>query len=301
MNPSFEEYWNCPTQTANVSDCKWVFDPQCIDEPLDCKSSSDYFNVCSPSGSNVAVPYAFSGFQNAKSGEGFMGGITHDSTGYREYIQIKLTSALHAGTRYIFSFHLNLANYSHVATDAIGLKFVDDSIYYSNQYLWEFMEADWVNESGNYITDTINWTKLTGEFTALGGEQWMIIGVFHPEEIVPSIIVNPNTNSAWHHISYYYYDDFELIYAPPYFPNIFTPNGDNINDVWFTGGNVKTISILNRWGNVVFEAEDSFQGWDGKNRNGEPCEDGVYFYILYEQNPFEESKKRHNGYITLLR
>jgi hypothetical protein len=43
-----------------------------------------------------------------------------------------------------------------------------------------------------------------------------------------------------------------------YFPNAFSPNGDNINDIWFIGGDLDEIEfidnffIFNRWGEAVY-------------------------------------------------
>lgn len=65
-------------------------------------------------------------------------------------------------------------------------------------------------------------------------------------------------------------------------PNIFTPNGDNIND-FFTINPENAIEldmvIVNRWGNVVFESNDVNAVWNGRNRNdGAMCSPGTYFY-----------------------
>lgn len=65
-------------------------------------------------------------------------------------------------------------------------------------------------------------------------------------------------------------------------PNIFTPNGDNVNDV-FTINAVNAVSlemvIVNRWGNVVFESNDVNAAWNGKvNNDGNDCSEGTYFY-----------------------
>jgi gliding motility-associated-like protein len=68
-------------------------------------------------------------------------------------------------------------------------------------------------------------------------------------------------------------------------PNIFTPNGDGNNDVFFLKvanmGEIRAI-IFDRWGNRVYETTSSTGNilWDGKNLNGKECSDGVYFYII---------------------
>jgi gliding motility-associated-like protein len=69
-----------------------------------------------------------------------------------------------------------------------------------------------------------------------------------------------------------------------YVPNIFTPNNDNVNEVFFIKGESITKSsmiIFNRWGTKVFETDDALKGWNGINQNnGNLCADGTYFYII---------------------
>ena len=74
---------------------------------------------------------------------------------------------------------------------------------------------------------------------------------------------------------------------PIYFPNVFSPNSDGIND-YFTGfsgpaaSEIKTLRIFNRWGALVFEANNiplnqETLGWDGLYR-GKKVEPGVYAF-----------------------
>ena len=71
--------------------------------------------------------------------------------------------------------------------------------------------------------------------------------------------------------------------------NIFSPNGDAINDVIFPKtnlpeGSVKTFLVYDRWGNKVYHGtngvlNDPQFGWDGK-LNGKYVSDGVYVYFI---------------------
>ncbi len=53
-----------------------------------------------------------------------------------------------------------------------------------------------------------------------------------------------------------------------YVPNVFSPNGDGVNDVLYVNlVNVKQLKffrIYDRWGKKLFETNDPTQGWDGK-------------------------------------
>ena len=68
-------------------------------------------------------------------------------------------------------------------------------------------------------------------------------------------------------------------------PNVFTPNGDGSNDVFFLKtANLSdiTASIFDRWGNKVYEttSQSGNIAWDGKNPQGKECPSGVYFYTI---------------------
>jgi gliding motility-associated-like protein len=92
-----------------------------------------------------------------------------------------------------------------------------------------------------------------------------------------------------------------------WFPNVFTPNYDGLNDR-FRPVSLRVIGsfqilIFNRWGQKLFESNDPYTGWDG-TYNGNICPDGVYYYIaeyiLGAQNsPLNQKVKR--GAVTLLR
>jgi len=66
-------------------------------------------------------------------------------------------------------------------------------------------------------------------------------------------------------------------------PTTFSPNGDNINDVW----NIENIflypecqmTIFSNWGRIVFESTGYELSWDG-TQNGKPLPAGTYYYIL---------------------
>lgn len=69
-------------------------------------------------------------------------------------------------------------------------------------------------------------------------------------------------------------------------PNIFTPNGDGLNDLFhpllpFKFVDNIDINIVNVWGVTVFSTTDPYIYWDGTYQNGgKPCTDGVYFYSI---------------------
>jgi PKD repeat protein len=68
-------------------------------------------------------------------------------------------------------------------------------------------------------------------------------------------------------------------------PNVITANNDGTNDFFvlpIDGFKNYTVTILNRWGNVMRIGERDPANplflWDGTDQNGNKCADGVYFY-----------------------
>ncbi|HRS54443.1 MAG TPA: gliding motility-associated C-terminal domain-containing protein, partial [Bacteroidales bacterium] len=91
-------------------------------------------------------------------------------------------------------------------------------------------------------------------------------------------------------------------------PNVFTPDGDGINDYFkpFPYNFVEKIdiTIFNRWGEIVFETTNPDVNWDGKNQyTKKDCSDGVYYYIcdIYEKRLKGIVKRTTQGVIHLLR
>jgi gliding motility-associated-like protein len=67
--------------------------------------------------------------------------------------------------------------------------------------------------------------------------------------------------------------------------NVFTPNGDGINDLFEIQGDFDLtgcvrLIIYNRWGTMVFSSSDNFATWDGRTFAGEEVPGGIYFYVL---------------------
>ncbi len=69
--------------------------------------------------------------------------------------------------------------------------------------------------------------------------------------------------------------------------NVFTPDGDGKNDCFkFDGTQIECgeyeWKVFNRWGEKIFEANDSFACWNGRiNNQGNMVPEGTYFYLLW--------------------
>ena len=90
------------------------------------------------------------------------------------------------------------------------------------------------------------------------------------------------------------------------YPNVFTPNGDGVNDYFFPrqllarGLTSFKMDIYNRWGQLIYEttATDG-RGWDGRF-NGVDQPEGAFIYMI--DATFKDGQKEHrNGNVTLIR
>jgi len=86
--------------------------------------------------------------------------------------------------------------------------------------------------------------------------------------------------------------------------NGFTPNGDGVNDIAYARlrglKGLIMYRIFDRWGNLVFETNNAFEGWDGKNAKGEQLNSGVYVYIV-EAECFSGEKLTRTGNVAIIK
>jgi gliding motility-associated-like protein len=86
----------------------------------------------------------------------------------------------------------------------------------------------------------------------------------------------------------------------PAIPNVFTPNGDGINDKWviqylesYPGA---VVEIFNRYGSLVFRSVGYTKPWDG-TFNGKEMPAGTYYYIINPKN----GRKQISGFVDIVR
>lgn len=208
-NGGFEQYTLCP-QSRNDGrlSSKW-------DTPTD--GTSDYFNTCAPSGSNmfnvVDVPNNLGGSQFPRTGNGYGGfyacqNFSFPFLEYREYLQVTLDSILVSGGRYEFEMYLSLGDFSNFASNKIGAYFSSNKISANTN---ENINVVPQIITQTYITDKVGWTKVTGIYLASGGERYITIGVFNRENTHTTIPVpNGSNNSGYNGVAYYYIDDVSM-------------------------------------------------------------------------------------------
>lgn len=291
-NPSFEEYDTCPTGISNVGDYQIN---HCLNWTAPTLATSDYFNSCSAFGVNV--PNAAFGYQNAFDGQAFLGVmllIQEGEPSYFEYVQAKLLQPLELGKTYEFSFHVNLANGSDYSVGSIGAWFTNTAISSSDGTPIFSSLPNIQNESG-MLSDTINWMEIKGKFNAIGGEEYITIG-YYTDTLAPDTLRNNPDAVPVAIYSYNYIDGLELNEVEPeiIIPNVITPNGDGVNESFELPFLYSKVTILNRWGNLVW-SDTGTHFWEGKTLSGDEVSDGVYFYII------ETESEKYQGFVQVVR
>jgi len=106
------------------------------------------------------------------------------------------------------------------------------------------------------------------------------------------------------------------VYSEPCFeekliPNIFSPNGDGVNDVFYIPGVCSyekySLRIYDRWGVHLFSTTLRNNGWDGRTSAGIEAKDGVYYFVVtiteqLDQNGLSiDDPPPYRGFVHLVR
>jgi len=194
---------------------------------------------------------------------------------------------------YCVQFFVSLEDNNKYATDAIHALLTTDSVVTSLTNCFHLPYNPQVkNTLGNFISDTLNWMSISGEFKALGGEKFLTIGNFNDD-------INTNIDTVgWGSYStvYYYIDDVSVTvcdttavkelqskdYRLQIYPNpasgsvtITVKGGDEIIITDIAGRKIKTIKNFQ---NSVNFSTDEIDG-------------GIYFLTLYSNNTVISTRK----------
>jgi len=86
-------------------------------------------------------------------------------------------------------------------------------------------------------------------------------------------------------------------------PNIFTPNGDGVNDLFVVssqGISRFEAKIFDRWGLELITLNEVGMGWDGRTSGGSTAVSGTYFYIITATGD-DGKQYAFNGSLMLIR
>ncbi len=304
-NPSFEEYTECPPSNGYVENCVGWYSAT---------ATADYCNACAPLLSGVSIPSNTYGYQQPYDGSAYMGGAAYvQGYEYRECIRGTLIEPLVVGTKYYVSFKVSLAeNQSNCGSNKIGALFANDQYTDASTLALNLNYAHIYTNS--IITDTVNWTTVSGSFVADSAYSYIVIGNFFDNTHTDMLRVQTSLSIS-QSISYYYIDDVCVSTNPVscnvtdttsqsaafIMPTAFTPNDDNVNDKYFpvlSNATVEIFRIYNRWGQIIHNNPN--EGWDGKYKD-EPQPIDVYGYYTEIKDDISGKIEKRTGSFTLLR
>jgi gliding motility-associated-like protein len=91
-------------------------------------------------------------------------------------------------------------------------------------------------------------------------------------------------------------------------PNVFSPNGDGVNDFWSIVIYDYGVAIIDlqafvydRWGDEVFQSTNVNQVWLGHTKTGKICSSGSYFYVITYTNGLTNKLEELKGFVELVR
>jgi gliding motility-associated-like protein len=91
----------------------------------------------------------------------------------------------------------------------------------------------------------------------------------------------------------------EACFEENVFPNIFSPNADGLNDIFYTRGVCNSekysLHIYDRWGTLMFATTLRNNGWDGRSNSGVDASAGAYYVVV------RVDEQIHKGVVHLVR
>ena len=271
----------------------------------------DAFLTCNTGGGYCDSPSNSKGTQQPKDGLQYGGGAFCYNIGkpylspINETLQGTLTEPLKPNQGYCIEFYASLAEgiLFNCYVDSFHIWFHKADTFYTSPISYgvnfpansfELYGKHQVSISTNNSTDTINWQQMLGGFTAEGGERKFIVGNFKDKSQTKYRTTPFGDQQLWDNgtpdsTAFYYFDDFKVYECDQYgvgdhkirLPNVFTPNGDGMNDTYLIYENLPDgflFRVYNRWGECIYTDDNYKNTWSPQN-----ISDGVYWVIV--QNP----------------
>lgn len=165
---------------------------------------------------------------------------------------------------------------------------------------WSKYET-WLNGIRSYTLERIDETgTVLEEFTVFSGREKAV--EFSPNDSENKLIrVRAESLDVTPQFTYSNIILTELS-TSMFLPNVFTPDGDGLNDRFFAKGpkvfNFR-MEVYSRWGVLIFSTDDNFNGWDG-TINDLDAPESTYIYKIYFEDA-EGRKYDQSGSMLLMR
>ena len=216
-------------------------------------------------------------YGNGASNSAFEASYTYGQEGAYD---IELTVETELGCEGSFSdevvidfLQIPLSRFSYSIDTCLNNVFLINESEFANDYNWSFGDMDFSDEE-NPVVELLPGNTL-------------------------DVTLTVSNDFCYNSVSDLIEFSLEGIYEDIVIPNVFTPNGDYMNDVLSISGikdcENSVLRIFNRWGEEVFySVYPDKDSWKGFHQSEEVAE-GVYFYVL------EMEYDQITGTVTILR
>jgi gliding motility-associated-like protein len=146
---------------------------------------------------------------------------------------------------------------------------------------------------------SIQWSPSAGVSNTMVAEPMLT----PPSTMTYDVRLNYGFCQAFDSIHVTVADSSDLDCDNVFFPTGFTPNGDNLNDVWGMSnvvflGEFVALEVFDRWGGEVFTTTNINEDWDG-TKQGEEIMPGMYAYVVTYKCDGKEKKK--SGSVVMIK
>jgi len=199
-NPGFETYTTCPNAGGQIDYAvPWI----------GTSGGVEYFNSCATVYSIPFQNYGSAGFQYARTGNAFaaLWMLNGYGNNYREYLEVPLNDTLLNSKCYVVTFYANLQNPINLAVNNFGVYISATLFTTASPFGIPPYTPQILKYKNEIINDTLNWVKVSGLYTAFGGEKYVTIGNFFDDMNTDTI----QTGNGTYEGAYYYIDDVSVI------------------------------------------------------------------------------------------
>lgn len=205
-NGSFEELSGKLRRLGGIDAAKgW-------ESPTD--SKADLFSETVASESPAYAPKGAKGFQSALSGLNYAGvrWYSYGDKEPRSYLQVKLKRMLKKGQKYCVSYYVSLGDLSKYSSDNLGAYLSRIAIHKK-----DMASLTYTPQVPSLMTtvqsDVSGWQGVCGAFTAIGDEQYLIIGNFQASEKLTTgkVMRQRGETRPQQPEAYYFIDDVSVV------------------------------------------------------------------------------------------
>jgi len=164
---------------------------------------------------------------------------------------------------------------------------------YSDSYM--FGDPVWINNDAQFAS-TFTYEFSSGYVTSEEEPVFIVPTIGSFEVIQYAYNEFDCVDSSSHH----FFIDFQHTF---WVPNVFTPNSDSNNDLFFpvcTDVESYRLQIFNRWGEQIYDQNGQQPKWDGNYNSGIQCSTNSYVYLI-DYVTFDKSNYKATGVVNLIR